>query len=344
MKPPSFCVPVLLNLVCILNLATAETSPYVLYVSNEISGDITVVNGETLTVLHSFPVGKRPRGIEITPDGAHVLVALSGSPRMGPGADPERARDLKADKSADGIAVVDRATGKIARTLSVGSDPEKFALSADGHSLFVANEDTAEISAWDYASGQKLWVAPVSEEPEGVAVHPRRPEVFAGCEQGGDIYVLDTATGQQLSRILVGARPRSIAFSPDGNQAYVALEGEGSVAVIDVTTRQLRSKIKLDPAPTLPMGVAPLPDGRHLLVTTGRIGKLARLDLASEKAVLAPVGKRPWGVVLSPDGKRVFTANGPSNDVSVVEVETMKEIARVKVGQGPWGLAIGPRE
>ena len=167
---------------------------------------------------------------------------------------------------------------------------------------------------------------------------------MVGCEEGGDIFILDTATGQELGHLPVGGRPRSIAFSPDGTTAYVTLEGEGSLAVLDVPARQLRSKIKLDLTPTLPMGVVASPDGRQLFVTTGRIGKLALIDVATQKTVFTPVGKRPWGVVLSPDGKRLFTANGPSNDVSVVDVATQKEISRVKVGEGPWGLAIAPTE
>lgn len=52
-------------------------------------------------------------------------------------------------------------------------------------------------------------------------------------------------------------------------------------------------------------------------------------------------GQRPWGVALSPDGKRAFTANGPPNDVSVIDLVPHKEVARIKVGTGPWGLAVG---
>lgn len=136
----------------------------------------------------------------------------------------------------------------------VGSYPEEFALSADGQRVFVANEDTAELSAWDIASGKNIWTAHISEEPEGVAVYPTRPEVWVGCEAGGDIYIVDTPTGATLGHVVVRGRPRSIAFSPTGERAYVALEGEGSVAVLDVAARRLDSKIKLEPNPTLPMG------------------------------------------------------------------------------------------
>jgi YVTN family beta-propeller protein len=44
--------------------------------------------------------------------------------------------------------------------------------------------------------------------------------------------------------------------------------------------------------------------------------------------------------VISPDGKYLYSANGPSNDVSVVDLATDKEVARVKAGASPWGLAI----
>jgi YVTN family beta-propeller protein len=55
------------------------------------------------------------------------------------------------------------------------------------------------------------------------------------------------------------------------------------------------------------------------------------------------VGTRPWGIGVSPDGKFLFTANGPSNDVSVVDLKTNKEVSRIKAGSGPWGIAISAR-
>ena len=51
---------------------------------------------------------------------------------------------------------------------------------------------------------------------------------------------------------------------------------------------------------------------------------------------------RPWGIAVSPDGKTVFTANGPSNDVSIVDVESRTVKGRVKVGDRPWGVVFVP--
>src|SRR5205823_12128539 len=45
-----------------------------------------------------------------TPDGTRVFVTLSGSPRVAPGVDENRA---PADKSADGLGVIDPVTRKL---------------------------------------------------------------------------------------------------------------------------------------------------------------------------------------------------------------------------------------
>jgi len=52
------------------------------------------------------------------------------------------------------------------------------------------------------------------------------------------------------------------------------------------------------------------------------------------------VGRRPWGIALSPDGNYAYTANGLSNDVSVVDLRQGKQTALIKVGTKPWGLTV----
>src|SRR5438128_5470459 len=62
-----------------------------LFVSNEKSNDVSVIDvssAEQPRAMATIPVGKRPRGIQISPDGQRVYVALSGSVIAGPGAGP----------------------------------------------------------------------------------------------------------------------------------------------------------------------------------------------------------------------------------------------------------------
>ena len=56
--------------ICVLLAATTRAEPpsYLVFVSNERSGDVTVIDGATDNVVGTFPVGKRPRGIHATPE------------------------------------------------------------------------------------------------------------------------------------------------------------------------------------------------------------------------------------------------------------------------------------
>ena len=44
----------------------APPPPYHVYVTNEYSGDLTVIAGGTNEVVATFPLGKRPRGIKVS--------------------------------------------------------------------------------------------------------------------------------------------------------------------------------------------------------------------------------------------------------------------------------------
>ena len=172
-----------------LALAVCAESPnYLVFVSNERSGDVTVFDGATDAVVATFKVGKRPRGIHATPDGQRVFVTLSGSPRMAPGVDENRA---PADKSADGLGVIDPVARKLIDRWHVGSDPEQFAISKDGRFATIANEDDASTSIVDLGSGQSRGKIKVSEEPEGVGVNPGNGEVYVTCEEKGEVFAID---------------------------------------------------------------------------------------------------------------------------------------------------------
>ena len=67
--------------------APAPQSGVLLVVTDETGGNLVVIDPEAGNVVDRIPVGKRPRGLRQSPDGAHVLVALSGSPIAGPGVD-----------------------------------------------------------------------------------------------------------------------------------------------------------------------------------------------------------------------------------------------------------------
>ncbi|HVW25883.1 MAG TPA: beta-propeller fold lactonase family protein [Polyangiaceae bacterium] len=330
--------------VALLAFTGCRSHSNLVYVSTEEGNEVVSVDPVHAMVMAHIPVGKRPRAIKLSPDGKLLYVALSGSPRAGPGVDESKLPP--ADRKADGIGVVDLKESRLVRTLPSGADPESFDVSEDGKTLYVSNEDTAELTVLDLAAGSIKKKIPIGKEPEGVTLRPDGKFVYVTSEQDGALSVIDTATLTVTKTIAVGQRPRAIVFAADGNTAFVSNEFGRSVSVLDTRTNELKGTIEIpDDAAGVrqrPMGLALSPDAQRLYVTTGRAGAIAVIDVVKWTVLrrIEGVGARPWGIGVSRDGKQLFTANGPSDDLSIVNVATGKVENRVKVGKLPWGIAV----
>jgi quinoprotein dehydrogenase-associated probable ABC transporter substrate-binding protein len=324
------------------HIPVVEGPPQRVYVTNEDAGTISIISAATQSVLGEIDVGTRPRGVEVSRDGEQLYVALSGSPKCPPSMPDDECAKLAADKSKDGIAVVDLRSREVLRVLPGGSDPEEFDVDAAGGRLFVSNEDTGELSIVDLETGAVVRTVAVGKEPEGVRLRPDRAAVYVTSESEHEVTVVDTTSGAVLSRIAVGWRPRDVVFSADGSRSYVSSEHGGSVAIVDVAASTVVQTIMLPPG-SLPMGLALSPGGERLYVANGRARTVSVVDLAAGQVVAdVRVGARPWGIGLTSDGKFLYTANGPSNDVSVIDTASLNVVATIRVGATPWGIAVGP--
>jgi YVTN family beta-propeller protein len=325
-------------LIVALASRAAAQRPYRVYVSNEASGDVSVIENDS--EIARIKVGVRPRGIKLR-DGK-LYVAVSGSPRGGPNV---REQDLPPpDRAQDGIAVIDLLHGNAVSRLPGGPDPESFDISRDGKLLFVSNEDAAALSVVDIAAGKVLASVPVGGEPEGVKVSPDGTKVYVTSEEDGEVDIVDSASWKVLARPKVAARPRGVVFTGDGARAFVSAEQGAAVDVIDTRTHKRTDRIAIQGAGVKPMGLALSHDGKRLFVSLGRAGSVALVDVASLRVLrtFPSVGARIWGLGLSPAGDELYSANGPSNDVSVIDPETGKVRKRIAAGGSPWGIAISP--
>jgi YVTN family beta-propeller protein len=338
---------------CFLILVTANLSAdagYLIAVSNERSGSISLVDGESRAVVATIPVGKRPRGIHASADGKFIFVALSGTPIAGPpqldaeGNPIFRKEDpANSDHTADAIGVVDVGLRKLVRAIPSGSDPEQFAISPDGKRLYISNEDIGSASVVNISDGKVVSTFPVKEEPEGVAFSPDGKQVFVTCETRGEVCVIDTASNRQTAQFVVPGRPRNVAFSPDGLMAFIPSESKGAIHAINTKTFKTEKVIAL-PKGSRPMDVVFEPGSKRLITSNGRAGTVSIISASTlEVQKTIPVGKRPWGMALAPDNQSLYVANGPSNDISVIDLGKNEEVARIKTGESPWGVAIVPK-
>ena len=290
-----------------------------IFVTNERSNDISIINGASLEVEKTISVGNRPRGIGISPDGAELYVAISED---------------------NAIAVVSLETLELLRTFEAGSDPETFAVHPNGN-IYISNEDDAKASVFDPVTGGQLAEIPVGLEPEGVAISPDGKQVIITSESTNMLHVIRVPEHDIVANILVGARPRAAVFNNSGALAYATSEISGEVKKIDMEKHAIIATKKIADEKAKPKDVILSKDESKLYVAGGRANQIIVLRADTLELIKkVPVGKRVWGLAISKDGERVFTTNGVSGTVSVIATENDQVIKTIEVGKFPWGVVI----
>ncbi|NDF40086.1 MAG: YncE family protein, partial [Proteobacteria bacterium] len=94
------------------------------YVANEGSGSVSVIEHVGNTVLVTVPVGPAPRGVAVTPDGRIAFVANSGNGT---------------------VSAIDRDYYQVSNTTRVGKAPEAVVAPADATFSMVAEGPGSEI-------------------------------------------------------------------------------------------------------------------------------------------------------------------------------------------------------
>src|SRR5262249_13611295 len=117
----------------------------------------------------------------------------------------------------------------------------------------------------------------------------------------------------------------------------------GAVAIVNVAAHAVERTVKIEGENARPMGVVLSPDGDVAYVTTGRGKRVVAISAGSgEQLWSLEAGELPWCIALFSDGPTLFPANGPSNDVSLIDVRQRSVVARIAVGGRPWGAALRP--
>ncbi len=161
-------------------------------------------------------------------------------------------------------------------------------------------------------------------------------------------HFIDTETYEIFDNVLVDSRPRVAQFNQDGSRVWVSSEIGGTVSVIDTQSREIIQKIGFEvqgvPRESIqPVGIAITADGTKVYVALGPSNRVAEIDQQTmEVEHYHLVGQRVWNLALSPDESRLYTTNGVSSDVSVIDLEEGRVIKTVGVGRLPWGVVVRP--
>ena len=218
----------------------------------------------------------------MSPDGSVLFVALSGSPMAPPGVDESTLPP--ADKKADGIGVVSVQDLKLLRVLPAGSDRSRPRF-RDGTQLFVANEDTGQLTAVNVEDGRVLATFTVGDEPEGVDLRPDGRVVYVTSEEDSQVAVIDVPSLKLLTTFKVGPRPRSTTFLPEQHPSLRDLRERRIGGVVDAQKHRVLETIQLSGESIRPMVGVASPDGAQVFISTGRGKNVAVLDTATNKPV-----------------------------------------------------------
>jgi YVTN family beta-propeller protein len=279
-----------------------------IYISEEAGNTLTVVDGKTLEVTKRIPLSGNPNLIDITPDGRTIYVAIALTYN-----DLSDFPQIKAAPSG-GVDVIDTASLQNVKTIALRGGVHDLNITPDGKYLIAGASRGAKPAA-------------------------------------NAMYVIDTRTNELARTVQMSPAPSPMAITknPDGStdKVYAQLGGFNGFAVVDFATGVRTNQIKLPDiapdkqnpfgGPAASHGIAVTSDQKTLLVNSRLNSTLYAYSLPDLKLLGAAAlgGKGAGWLTISPDDKVAYVANEHTNNVSAVDIKSMKETALVPVGFAP---------
>ena len=265
---------------------------------------------------------------------------------------PDGSRIYVSDEADSTLDVVDAKTLKVTHRIPLSGHPNNIAIGRDGRRVYVGIiQAPGGVDVIDTASLKNVKTLQTKGTIHNAYVTPDGKYVVAGSIAGKSVNVFDAATEEPAWTLEMdlGVRPMTFSANPDGSTKwlFVQLSGFNGFAVVDFATRKEINRIK---NPDLPPGKSIVPAGsdpshgmavtadNKTLVVCSRINNyLYAYSLPDLKNLGGAElgGKGAGWVTLTPDGKTAYVANPVTNDVSVVDVKSLKEVARIPVGFVP---------
>ncbi len=246
-----------------------------LYVTQDASDNVAVIDTASNTATAYIPVGRRPIGIAINPAGTRVYVT-----NFGP-----------AETGGEIVSVIDTVSDTVVATVPVGIQPFGVAVHPDGTKVYVASAASSTLSVIDAATNTVTATVSVTG-PRGVAVHPDGTRVyvtsFSSDFSASTVSVIDTSTNTVTATVTVRAWVSvlyGIAVHPQGTRLYVTDNFNGTVAVINTASNTVIATV---PVGIQPWGVAVHPDGTKVYIANQLSGTVSVIDTACN-TVQAPV-------------------------------------------------------
>ncbi len=306
--------------------AVASIPPRV-YVPDEATGTVVVIDPRTYKILFRYPVGASPE--HVTPDWdlkrLYVEAAFGGR-----------------------LTVISPKSGRpVGRHIVPG--PYNLYFTVDGRKAIVVLDSS--FSGREYGAKQmffydrRTWrlikalrIRWAGADHLDFSADGRY--LLLSAEYSGRIVKVDARRMKVVDSMFVGGNPIDVRLSPDGRVFYVANMRLGGVLIIDPVAMRQVGFIKTGHGAH---GLAISRDARWLYVTNRHAGSLSVIDFRTRRVVSTwQIGGTPDMIAVSPDGTRLWISNRYSGTVSVIDARSGHVIKVIRVGGRPHGLAYFP--
>ncbi len=354
-----------------INVFAAATEREKLYIAIEGEGKIAVFDTSKQKLLrqidlsyeqHGMAMSVSPHNVQVAPDGKTVWVTANGS-HGGHAGKPNAAEQnedgdgqhrMVMEAPSDEVLVIDPETDEVIQRIPIGPALHlaHVVLTPDSSTAYVTaqNENAIyKLDAHQYKVTGKLQ-APQGSQPHGLRIAPDGSRAYIALLQGKGLGILDLASGKLETVPLNGAAVQT-AVTPDGKFVLATLYDTKKLAVYDTQSKSLHD-IELLKGAMGPVQLYPTPDSRFVYVADqghyfGQSDSqwIYKVDLAKSSVIWSvKAGTAPHGIVIAKDGKSAYVTNIVSDDMSVIDLKTDMETARIPVGKEPNGISLWSRD
>ena len=308
----------LLLLVSGLTVQAAEPVKRTAIVLNSGEASVSLIDMDKRAVYKTFPIGKEPHHLMITPDQKSVLVANAAGddvvfldPKTGDiqsrlpnivdpyhiGYSPNKKWFVAAGNRLDRVDIYAAKNQelKLVKIVKAAKTPSHIAFTNDSKLTFVTLQDSNELIAIDLASQEIVWRMPIGKMPAGVWMTPGDKHLLIGLTGSDIVQVVDWKQQKIIKEIKTGKGAHN--FRPLGDKRHIFLTNrvDSTISIIDMEKLEKVADIKGLPSGPDCMDITA--DGKELWVTFRFAKKVGIIDIASRKLVTTiPVGKSPHGI------------------------------------------------
>lgn len=313
---------IVLSLMTLQPAQAAGNRVSMLYVGNVGADDISVINLNTLKVVGDIKVGYKPHGVAVSPDGKLLFVTV------------------ESDKS---LKEIDTTTNKIVRTMKLNGIPNELAITPNGKFLAIPNRTGNAIDIVNVPEFKLVKAVPI-DFPHNCVNSGSNEDFYCECRGLGKIDRIDLRSLSVVDPVPVDGDPRPFAVSRDEKTAFVQVSDMHGFNVVDIPAGKVTRWVHFPPTSELNLvepltpshGMAISPDGKELWVDNSKDHSVYVYDIAAHKLThKILVGKTPLWVTFSADGKYCCVSTPGSDQVSIIDAKTYREVARLDVGKLP---------